>query len=313
MHVDLQELITATKTHIGLNDFTIEKDFYITKALQILSAIEDEHFHLIFAGGTCLAKGYRLIDRMSEDVDFKFQKKATCAGLSKNQYLKALKKLRNNIVETLEKTNFSLGEIVARNEGQYLRIELKYTSAFPVGVLLRPYLLLEFTASEIRLATQKLTITTLIQDTLGDVFNFEPCILSCISVEETAAEKWVGLTRRIAAIARGYFPDDETLIRHVYDLSSIVTANKLGKAFPELASDIITIDAKQFKSQHPEYFANPVQEIKKSLKVLKNEPIWEKRYKNFFDIMVYHKTAANNYQTALQKVGKISRLVFMRE
>lgn len=35
----------------------------------------------------------------------------------------------------------------------------------------------------------------------------------CISVDETVIEKWVGLTRRITAIARAYHPDDETLIR----------------------------------------------------------------------------------------------------
>ena len=50
---------------------------------------------------------------------------------------------------------------------------------------------------------------------------FSPLHIDCVSLDETAIEKWVGLTRRIVAIKRGYHPDDETLIRHVYDLNAI--------------------------------------------------------------------------------------------
>ena len=40
-----------------------------------LSNIENEYFRLIFCGGTCLAKAHKLVQRMSEDVDFKVQLK----------------------------------------------------------------------------------------------------------------------------------------------------------------------------------------------------------------------------------------------
>jgi len=46
----------------------VEKDYWITLVLQRLSTsrFRDE---AVFKGGTSLSKGYRLIDRFSEDVD----------------------------------------------------------------------------------------------------------------------------------------------------------------------------------------------------------------------------------------------------
>ena len=49
----------------------IEKDFYITKILNVLSKINNEVFNLVFTGGTSLHKCYNLIKRFSEDIDFK--------------------------------------------------------------------------------------------------------------------------------------------------------------------------------------------------------------------------------------------------
>lgn len=49
----------------------IEKDLLITAVLQIVSTLESDGIQLIFCGGTCLSKAHGLIERMSEDIDFK--------------------------------------------------------------------------------------------------------------------------------------------------------------------------------------------------------------------------------------------------
>src|SRR5574344_555163 len=46
----------------------IEKDWYATQALKIIS---QQSTKFIFSGGTCLSKAYDLIERFSEDLDFK--------------------------------------------------------------------------------------------------------------------------------------------------------------------------------------------------------------------------------------------------
>lgn len=50
-----------------IDAFAIEKDYWITQVLRTASQMRPGH--LIFKGGTSLSKGYRLIERFSEDVD----------------------------------------------------------------------------------------------------------------------------------------------------------------------------------------------------------------------------------------------------
>lgn len=53
---------------LGLSEELIEKDFWVTEVLRVLQTPPDG-IAVIFKGGTSLSKGFRLIRRMSEDVD----------------------------------------------------------------------------------------------------------------------------------------------------------------------------------------------------------------------------------------------------
>lgn len=128
-------------------------------------------------------------------------------------------------------------------------------------------------------------------------------------MDETAIEKWVGLTRRVSAIDRKYYCDDPTLVRHVYDLNAIKSANKLNLKFFDLAKQVVFNDANQFKNQYPEYLEDPSSEIQRSLEILKNSKIWRERYQNFVDSMVYDKSTMIEYDKALQILDGISKKV----
>lgn len=52
----------------------IEKDYYVTMILKLLSQNELE---CVFKGGTSLSKCYHVIDRFSEDIDIAFSDKLT--------------------------------------------------------------------------------------------------------------------------------------------------------------------------------------------------------------------------------------------
>lgn len=195
---------------------------------------------------------------------------------------------------------------VVRNEGRYSRIDINYPSLFPASTRLRSHILLEFTVSNTHFATTTLPVKTLIEETLENVIIFPSSSTHCISVENTAIEKWVGLTRRIAAIERKYHLDDETLIRHVYDLNAIRKVNKINADFFALAKIIVGSDAKQFKNQHPEYAADPSSEVQLSLTLLKNKPLWKDRYQNFIEEMVYDSTPALEYESAINVIEQIS-------
>ncbi len=54
---------------MGLNPASIEKDFWVCWSLRELFTLPESGAHLTFKGGTSLSKGWRLIERFSEDID----------------------------------------------------------------------------------------------------------------------------------------------------------------------------------------------------------------------------------------------------
>jgi len=45
---DLKELILVTRQHIQLREAVIEKDYYVTRAIHLITDIENEWFRLVF-------------------------------------------------------------------------------------------------------------------------------------------------------------------------------------------------------------------------------------------------------------------------
>lgn len=65
---DFAELITATGDENGIgNPGIVEKDYFVTEALRLIA--RDFGDVVIFKGGTSLSKGWKLINRFSEDID----------------------------------------------------------------------------------------------------------------------------------------------------------------------------------------------------------------------------------------------------
>lgn len=64
-----EELILATASELRIPTSVVEKDYFLTIVLKLLtSRIEN----IVFKGGTSLTKGYQLLERFSEDIDLTF-------------------------------------------------------------------------------------------------------------------------------------------------------------------------------------------------------------------------------------------------
>ena len=62
------EVLKLLENKTGLNATSIEKDWWVTLALNALfNGLYGSH--LVFKGGTSLSKCWRIIDRFSEDID----------------------------------------------------------------------------------------------------------------------------------------------------------------------------------------------------------------------------------------------------
>ncbi len=64
-HPSFKDLIEITASEMGINASLIEKDYWIMNVLHHLSRL----FEFQMKGGTSLSKGFKIIDRFSEDID----------------------------------------------------------------------------------------------------------------------------------------------------------------------------------------------------------------------------------------------------
>lgn len=64
-----RDLILQVADKNGRTPIVVEKDYYVTLILRLLSEKLDQ---CVFKGGTSLSKGFHVIDRFSEDIDITF-------------------------------------------------------------------------------------------------------------------------------------------------------------------------------------------------------------------------------------------------
>lgn len=283
------EQVAATAAILGLEQYVVEKDLYVTHAIALMSKIDNPYFQIIFQGGTCLAKAHRIIQRMSEDCDFRLSTKPGASFPSKEAKRKALREFRHNIVEALQKGEFEIAgeELRIRNEGQFMSVRARYSAEFIPAKTLKPFLALEFFLGTVKLTTHKKDVTTLVQQTLGDAVNHASVNINCISIEETAAEKWVALTRRVATSTHNKRYRDPNLVRHMYDLYKINHQGYFNDDMQRIVADIIETDRQQFKNHNEAYFLNPAAEIERALVELNESNFWKDHWDSFMDAMVF--------------------------
>lgn len=205
----------------------------------------------------------------------------------------------------------SLEQIRVRNSGQFMDVYLDYDATFSQSAALRPQIKLEFIAMGTKSDPETKKIMSMIHQFLGSKVSQKSKNLLCVTVTETAAEKWVAFTRRMATIARNYSDHDATLIRHLYDLCMLDQKNRIDENFYSLLQDIIKSDMEQYKNQNPEYTANPIKEIRLSLSQLKQNPKWGDNWHEFSEAMIYRQNAPD-FNEALDRFIAISELALDR-
>lgn len=66
-------VFNAIATQKGMKPFAVEKDWWVSRTLEIIFQMEIAK-HLVFKGGTSLSKAWNLINRFSEDIDLAIDK-----------------------------------------------------------------------------------------------------------------------------------------------------------------------------------------------------------------------------------------------
>ncbi len=296
----LQDLLDV-QAHFGLpSPALVEKDMQVAKALAAIAALDTGPLRLVFGGGTALGRAYRLIHRMSEDIDLKI--------VSAEPPRRAdLRQLRNAITEALLAAGFQFNPEIeehrlSRNESRYTIYRLPYAAVTEGQGVLRPAIQIETAVWPLRKSSVELSVRSF----YAEAFQQAPEVarIACVSILETAAEKFVALTRRIAT--EKDLPDDQrdtTLARHIYDLHVIRSRYDVTEV-AALIPAIMQTDVDAYGNQYPPYREDPVGETMKAIDALANDSAYARAYADFQRRMVFGETT--EYSDAIQTLRALS-------
>ena len=317
MSNDTAQLALLIRTAIEQSELTdpsiFEKDYYVTQVVHALADIKNDYFNLVFTGGTSLAKAHRLVMRMSEDCDFRIQSSPAAEKLNASQRRRELKCFRRIMMDALKTVGFFVNEetIKVRDSGNYLSAFLPYDSVYSANQELRADVKIEFMAINTKLSPAPKPVTTLIRQLLGDSVPHAEKAIDTINVIETAVDKWVALTRRVAnTLHRDIIRSDYDLVRHIYDLYYIAEHGYVDEKLYKMIADVISEDAVRYKNHNNAYHDNPIAEINLALQSLQKNNFWRDRWDRFTDNMVLS-TVKLSYDDAIDSLVKHSEPILL--
>jgi hypothetical protein len=171
------------------------------------------------------------------------------------------------------------------NQSRYTVYRLPYEPLARGQGVLRPEIKIEVAVWPLWRPAVQLPVASFVSEALRQPA--EVVTIGCVSITQTAAEKFVALTRRTAAeLAEAAGPRDPTLARHIYDLHIIRDHFDVAEV-ASLAREVVRHDAEVFGNQFPAYREDPAAETRRAIDALASDPRYEQRYAEFQRDMVY--------------------------
>lgn len=265
---ELERLAGALSTNEGL----IEKDWHVVRALAALAPVEVEHkTRLIFGGGTSLSRGWGLIKRFSEDIDFR-------VSCERDEVPRpARRSMRAAVLQAMLGAGFvSASEPKVRDESRFVEMTFSYGAERVVPHGLRDHIKVELTMKQPRLVP----ICRPVQSFVCKLRGHSPEVSSipCVDPVETAADKISAFAWRTMKRKRGKANDDPAIVRHLYDLAALKELVEGRQDFDSLARDVMKQDAGRGGAGQP---TEPYELLSAVLGVLEGDAAWQREYDDF--------------------------------
>ena len=257
---DFKDAIAAAANYFssqGLTKHFIEKDYYITEALRIIAGLyPEEPNRVIFKGGTSLSKGWKLIERFSEDIDLFLNPYVAEQHWGQARIDKALKNIQEKVGEhpnlQLERQTGRSARGISRNSN-YI-----YTNQF-AGTL-QNRILLEMGIRSGNYPTQLVELSSFLTDflrktdnTLGaeDESTFPMMLLH---FKRTFVEKLFAIHNYIEEYQRKNEPFQK-YTRHYYDLYQLAQQIEVkemlkSKELDNIKQDYHLVSSRYFSTSH---------------------------------------------------------------
>ena len=201
----------------GISEAFIEKDWFVTQVIKVLAQNQYLDFFIVFTGGTSLSKAHKLIERFSEDIDFRVIT-PSLEGQGVSKVRKEFSNFKKHIIQLLEK-EFDVLDVYARDGNRHITINLGYPTVCTPAEVLRPHIKLELTLSNLLLPSVELPVSSFINEVAGKEPEVEK--IACISPIENAADKFSALVWRIPSRVRGENDKQPDVVRHIHDLAKL--------------------------------------------------------------------------------------------
>ena len=226
-------VIEEVALELGIDPAFVEKDWYVVQLIKEITSMELLGAQVIFAGGTALSKAHRLLQRFSEDIDFRLILPQNAAA-TKSRQRKLLSAIRDRLHGMIT-THFPLDAVKwkSRVENRYFSFEIDYPTAFGSSNALRPHLQVEFTVATPSLPLLTRPVASFIAELTKT--NPEAPEVACIDPVENAADKLSALMWRVPDRVKITEDDDPDLARHIHDLAALQPYAISHAAFRRLA------------------------------------------------------------------------------
>ena len=246
-HPDFEQAILRATEHFreqGLRPAIIEKDYYVTEVLRVISLSAGEK--VIFKGGTSLSKGWNLIQRFSEDIDLFLDPLGFEPPLGKNGIDRELKKLRDAIGR-----HSALTFVVSESQtiggfGRNDRFSYEQRFGGPGEVVSR--VLLEAGTASGREPTTVMQLQSYLAQFLSETGvslgaeDEPPFEMRLLHFRRTFVEKMFAIHSKVELLKRDGLPLG-TYARHYYDLFQLATR-------PEVVAMLKSTEYEQIKADY---------------------------------------------------------------
>ncbi|MAU17596.1 MAG: hypothetical protein CMH46_18880 [Muricauda sp.] len=321
LHTDKKlfgDAIKATAQQLMLKESYIEKDYWVTVALQQLFSNEIAK-HLVFKGGTSLSKCYGLIKRFSEDIDLVLLDVDTC---SSNQKKAMLKQVSHSIQDIMPEIEI---EGLTHKTGQIRKTAHQFPMLFSTkDEQIRNEIVLEVNWLGDSEPYNEKKVSSLVyemmkkneQHEMIQTYGMQPFTVKVMDMKRTFCEKIMSLVRFSYKVN----PIEELRrkIRHAYDLHQLARHDEIN----------IFLNSSEFQLMMLKVAKNDLEAYKDSRECLKTHPkealffseldkVWEQllnTYTTTFKDLVYEDfpTEQEVYASLLFIKEKINAICWLK-
>ena len=225
------DAVTITAQQMNLPEIYVEKDYWVTLALQRIFTGPLAEF-TIFKGGTALSKCFSFINRFSEDIDLVLLKEP---GLSANQLKERLKRISNVVSEFLPELE---DNGITNKKGMIRKTAHSYSRVFSGEFgQVRDLIILESSwlgSTEPMITGQVSSFVYQMmqgrgQDELARQYDLLPFEVMMLAPTRTLCEKIMSLVR--FSYTEKPLNDLRNKIRHMYDLHQLLQQEDISDFF----------------------------------------------------------------------------------